>query len=66
MRTRLGPSGPDATTQRMPTRLDRYQFYVTFNSHRKYVPKSIFLYGTYTVYIQNSLAEILLQRKINL
>jgi hypothetical protein len=66
MRTRLGPSGPDATTQRMPTRLDRYQFYVTFNSHRKHVPKSIFLYGTYTVYIQNSLAEILLQRKINL
>jgi hypothetical protein len=65
MRTRLGPSGPDATTQRMPTRLDRYQFYVTFNSHRKHVPKSMLLYGTYTIYIQNTLAEILLQRKIN-
>jgi len=41
MSTRLSPSGQVATAQRMPTRLDRYQVYVTFNNHTVKVPKSI-------------------------
>ena len=41
MSTRLSPSGLDVTAQRMPTRLDRYQFYVTSNSQIVHVPKSI-------------------------
>jgi hypothetical protein len=50
MRTRLSPSGLDATVQRMPTRLDRYQFYATFNNHIMRVPKSSSLWETYTDY----------------
>jgi hypothetical protein len=63
MRTRLGPIGPDATTQRMPTRLDRYQFYLTFNIHTIHEPTKMFLCGTYTNYMKNTLAESLPQHK---